>query len=53
MCRRKGVERGESKISQKQEGHDGPIVLISKGQQSYVPSCDPWGGASFDPRGIK
>ena len=41
----------------KQEDHDGPIlltwVLSSKGQQSYVPTCDPWGGASFDPRGIK
>ena len=41
----------------KQEDHDGPIpltcVLSSKGRQSYVPTCDPRGGASFDPRGIK
>ena len=22
-------------------------MLSSKGQQSYVPTCDPWGGASF------
>ena len=40
-----------------QEDHDGPVsltcVLSSKGQQSYVPTCDPRGGASFDPRGIK
>ena len=41
----------------KQEDHDGPIsltwVLSSKGWQSYVPTCDPQGEASFDPRGIK
>ena len=41
----------------RQEDHDGPIsitrVLSSKGQQSYVPTCNPRGGASFDPRGIK
>ena len=27
----------------KQEDHDGPISLI------WVLTCDPWGGASFDP----
>ena len=40
-----------------QEDHDGLIsltwVLSSIGRQSYVPTCDPQGGASFDPRGIK
>ena len=44
-------------IFSKQEDHEGPIsltrVLSNKGRQSYVPTCDPWGGASFDPRGIK
>ena len=42
---------------QEQEDHDGPIsltcVLSSEGQQSHVPTCDPRGGASFEPRGIK
>ena len=41
----------------KQEDLDGPIsltrVLSSEGQQSHVPTCDPRGGASFEPRGIK
>ena len=41
----------------KQEDHDGPISLTGKlsseGQQSHVPTCDPCGGASFEPRGIK
>ena len=40
-----------------QEDHDGPIsltwVLSSEGQKSHVPTCDPRGGASFEPRGIK
>ena len=47
----------KSKYENKQEDHDGPIsltcVLSSKGQQSYVPTCDPRSGASFDPMGIK
>ena len=38
----------------KQEDHDGPIsltcVLSSKGRQTYIPTCDPRGGASFKPR---
>ena len=43
----------------KQEGHDGPGSLtrvISPTNEFYtfvplVPTCDPWGGASFDPKG--
>ena len=45
------------KLPLKQEDHDGLVsltcVLSSEGQQSYVPTCDPWGGACLDPRGIK
>ena len=41
----------------KQEDHDGPIsltsVLSGKVRQSYVPTCDLQGRASFDPRGIR
>ena len=37
----------------KQEDHDGPISLTrvpsSKGLQSYVPTCDPHGGANLTP----
>ena len=34
----------------KQEDHDGPLSLSSQGRQSYVPTCDPRGRATFDPR---
>ena len=43
----------------RQEGHDGPGSLtwvIFPTNEFYifvplVPTCDPWGGASFDPKG--
>ena len=51
------VEQNYVNPLNKQEDHYGPIsltwVLSSKGRQSYVPTCDPQGRASFDPRGIK
>ena len=47
----------QSQKTTQQEDHDGPIsltrVLNSKGRQPYVPTCDPRGGARFDPKGIK